>query len=300
VPLFSSNMWEETNEDEANGVEQCRALLDSDQDSSCCCEARSGDNDTKSEEIRSDDVSRFDINHALALMQWLGLLLISWLVTKGTCLAWNLPSGCNPGFKTEGAMEDLQMLLLFGMNQGYITGATDPVRSAYLFNFRVQRGWWFSLTIVVAGPIFSALGQIQALQHSITPGGGYLMISIALICLLLVLGWHLAYTWSWSPNWGSQCGRTDAVLYTISRIAVLLFYGVTVAVGCQFGSKASPYTFHVHHYLIAYALSLFASYRHPVSMAILATSTGVFVQGLGAYNYASFFEKKIPMAVMQM
>ena len=53
--------------------------------------------------------------------------------------------------------------------------------------------------------------------------------------------------------------------------------------------KSATAALHLHHYLLAYALGLFAAYDHWVSLALLALCTGVFVQGLGAYDYASFF-----------
>jgi hypothetical protein len=57
-------------------------------------------------------------------------------------------------------------------------------------------------------------------------------------------------------------------------------------------APSSGYLYHLHHYFIAYSLALFCRFDHVVSVVVLAIATGIFVQGLAAYDFAELFTKK--------
>ena len=97
-----------------------------------------------------------------------------------------------------------------------------------------------------------------------------------------ILGFHFYYAWT-------RDNRSDAVVYTCSRVSILAFYTVTVIVGMLPGNG---YSFHIHHFFIAFACGLFCQYNHWVSLATLAITAGIMVQGLGSYGPASLFTEE--------
>ena len=50
-----------------------------------------------------------------------------------------------------------------------------------------------------------------------------------------------------------------------------------------------PAKLHLHHYFVAWLLSLIATFNHPISVGFLAITTGIFIQGISVYSSASMF-----------
>ncbi len=46
------------------------------------------------------------------------------------------------------------------------------------------------------------------------------------------------------------------------------------------------YHLHLHHLYLGWAFALFAEFNTPLSALTLAITTGIFVQGIGAYSFA--------------
>jgi hypothetical protein len=100
------------------------------------------------------------------------------------------------------------------------------------------------------------------------------------IVVFLVVAWHVAY----ARRVRSPKGVGT---YIGSRAAVLVFYG---AYSAALLLADDPYEY--HHYFLAWAVSLSARFRHPLSAALLGISTGIFVQGISSYGAAELFSSK--------
>merc|ERR1711972_840304 len=71
--------------------------------------------------------------------------------------------------------------------------------------------------------------------------------------------------------------------YVLSRCALLAFYSSYLVVKLQPQHKNSV-VFHFHHYAVGYLAASLAEFNHPLSVLLLACGTGIFVQGIAAYD----------------
>ena len=63
-------------------------------------------------------------------------------------------------------------------------------------------------------------------------------------------------------------------VYLAPRLAILAYFGAWMAALPLSGA----FTLHLHHYMVGWALASFAVFNHPLSGALLALSTAIFVQ----------------------
>jgi hypothetical protein len=48
-----------------------------------------------------------------------------------------------------------------------------------------------------------------------------------------------------------------------------------------YGDTQGGDSLHLHHYFLAWSISLLAQFQHPLSVGLLAVTAGIFVQGIG-------------------
>ncbi|CAM9500780.1 unnamed protein product [Discosporangium mesarthrocarpum] len=90
--------------------------------------------------------------------------------------------------------------------------------------------------------------------------------------------------WAWGERDGDglvvdQWDPRNFQVYIVSRLVVMTFFAVYALLGLE-----SEGGIELHHYSLAWMLSLMAQFRHGISVLWLAITVGVFVQGLGAYH----------------
>mmetsp|Transcript_122593 Transcript_122593/g.308192 ORF Transcript_122593/g.308192 Transcript_122593/m.308192 type:complete len:95 (-) Transcript_122593:144-428(-) len=51
--------------------------------------------------------------------------------------------------------------------------------------------------------------------------------------------------------------------------------------------------FHFHHYAMGFLAASLAEFNHPASLVLLACGTGVFVQGIAAYDHDPIIERPL-------
>jgi hypothetical protein len=54
-----------------------------------------------------------------------------------------------------------------------------------------------------------------------------------------------------------------------------------VSCGHVCGHPQGGDSLHLHHYFLAWSISLLAQFQHPLSVGLLAVTAGIFVQGIG-------------------
>lgn len=119
---------------------------------------------------------------------------------------------------------------------------------------------------------------------------GQWIVSIILgIAVIVFLLWHFSIAWQTLPGVRMVSGGVDIhdssgednplSTYFYSRAAIVAY----CLVYCAF-AFVEGHGWGYHYALLAWMLSLVAQFSHPVSKAFLALTTGVFVQGIGAYG----------------
>lgn len=227
----------------------------------------------------------------LALFTWLCLLSAQYVLTRLVCQL-GIPDDCVPDNQPLEVMQDFQNMFALGFILAVLTGVHQPERFAYLFSFRLSapRGFFFVALFLLSGPGFGALGFVPVLkQISLTSAflqGGMLHILeivVLVIGALSILLWHFVCAFKHNSLKGFFA-------YSLSRLAVWIFYG------CYLGLAASTsdVSVHLHHYVVGFLCATLAEFNHPVSMALLAIGSGVFVQGISAYEAAPVVEKRGP------
>jgi len=93
------------------------------------------------------------------------------------------------------------------------------------------------------------------------------------------LGWHVFFA-------VRHLNLSERVVYLVSRLLVVVYYVVYFLVG----GTSMYQNLHVHHYLIAFALTLFCSFDHGISLLVLACAAGIQCQAFSVYDFASLFE----------
>lgn len=219
------------------------------------------------------------------VVAWVGFLIAGFAYTRLLCI-WGLPGNCDPLTNMEGVMEDVQQIFVLGILLGAIAGVFSPNRFRYIFS---RKCWYFFMAFFVAIPVYSAL--LTALGINVRGGdalvGNQQSNNAAAFVLFsfvstLVVGYHLVHAWS-------RFGRNDAIAYTLSRFSIFLFYMITCTPGMV---TSSVYEFHIHRYLISYALATWCVYDHWPSVVLFGIMTGLFVQGLAAYDYTPLLSRK--------
>ena len=195
-------------------------------------------------------------NETRVNLLWQGLLFVGLLTSRLTCLC-GLPSDCvNIGIK------DIEYLFVYG----YVAGVIININSD---RGAVLRRWWFWLIYIGSGVIFSTIGEIKAMQWSITQNviwTPYIIITITgggVVILSLFFQIALYYRNI------QYCGLIS-LIYTSRTIQVL-----------------SATDLHLHHYWLAWNIMLLCSITNSLyNDILLAIFTGIFVQGVSEYGAA--------------
>ncbi|KAF4729786.1 hypothetical protein FOZ63_001273, partial [Perkinsus olseni] len=202
------------------------------------------------------------------VLRWLLLLVAGYAYNRFFCEKYNIPRDSDR-YTYLGHSTNLANLAMFGIIQAwFVEVIDDPKRSKWIFSFP---RWWFFITFFAASTVFTLLGMLDALSHnSISPSGhldrwnafSTVLTVLASLLLLLIL-WHVWYSIKVLPTY------PDAAVYILSRFGVVCTFGVTfllIHFDDEHNHDDNPVTFHLHHYFIAWLLSLIAAFDHPISL----------------------------------
>lgn len=130
--------------------------------------------------------------------------------------------------------------------------------------------------------------------QELTPGEAVVSIFL-LVLVALVFFYHYFLAWKLLPGgwigWGLASGRVpetspspvreNRFLQYFTTAALITVYVVLFAVFARKEGAGWNY----HHVLLAWVMSLISTFDDPISVAWLGITTGVFVQGVGAYSF---------------
>jgi len=223
----------------------------------------------------------------VALAFWYCLLLTNACLTRLVCHA-GIPHDCHGHLGALRGLHTFDRLMKDGFIIAVLTGVAQRDLFAYLFDLSSEgwfRGLLFLLVFLGTSPVFGSLDLIPSLSaFSLTTGGAQGFLFSVIIGVLVFGGISLVIfhlVWAYLHNPPVACFTYIASRAVIWAVYYMYFH--------QAG-KVSFADFHLHHYMVGYLIAILAEFNHPVSLLLLAIGTGIFVQGLAAYNADDIIE----------
>mgnify|MGYP001198736960 CR=1 FL=1 len=212
-------------------------------------------------------------------LMWGCLLLSGWLVSRLICLC-GLPSDC-----VNIEIKDIEYLFVYG----YVAGVIINIDSD---RGNVLRRWWFWLIYILTGVIFSTIGEIKAMQWSVTQGVTWTPYMIGTISvgsvMILSLFFQIALYYR-----NIQYCITIGLIYIVRAIQIVLALSVPKdkELILELPPKHIHYILHskleIHHYWLAWNIILLCSITNSLyNDILLAVFTSIFVQGVSVYGSA--------------
>ena len=237
------------------------------------------------------------------LCSWLALLMCGWF--------WNKVIGTTTGVPADAVIEwdsvatffDVQIVCGHGLVMGCFADLLNENRYDHIFKSK-SRGY-FCVLFFAAGPVFSLISTLfgfGALTSENTSTLELAVYGVTAIFQILLVGWHLLYAWAVStrvimerrrrqfvsdemvvdPHWKriQPFERNFFWTFLLSRSVVIVYFAVYATKIVHSGE----YKLHAHHWILSWLFSLWCQFDHPLSLACLAVSAGVFVQGCAVYH----------------
>jgi hypothetical protein len=175
-------------------------------------------------------------------------------------------------------------LALLGCAQVYFADLGD-------FHRRVRRvlsSFWFIVVFMMSGPVYSFISGISAIDQAVTEDSDFasaFILTMGLVASLVlgILGWHVILAKRAFRN------RSEFKFYIGLRAVLYIAFMLAYLIIRSEANDRGPAKLHLHHYFVAWVLSLVACFNDPVSQVFLAITSGIFVQGISVYSSASMF-----------
>ena len=136
------------------------------------------------------------------------------------------------------------------------------------------------ITLIII-PAFAIIGEIKGLQTSCSNSSHWPIQSwIAYISVGILVVFSLGY------NVYLSFINNLLENYVIAFFTTIILYVITYFSFVY--TKVEP-TFHLHHWLIGYFMSMFMMFDDPISKALFALYYGIFIEGVTIYSLESFF-----------
>jgi len=193
-----------------------------------------------------------------------------------------IPRDCHERTDSVRGLESMDKLLSHGFILAILVALPTSGRFHYLFNFTKEgnfRGAIFLVVFFATAPIYGSLDLIPALStFSLTSGVHksplfWLLVFALLVGSAVLVLFHIY----WAARYGTWQGFCS---YVGSRAMVISMYVLYF----NESGKYATMSFHLHHYMVGFLLAILATFDHMLSLLLLAIASGIFVQGLAAYN----------------
>ena len=183
-----------------------------------------------------------------------------------------------------GHSRNLTDLMLLGFVQAWFAEIVDtPGRWSCIHTSRWFYGLFFGSILA-----FSVITSIPGFDEAISDDGNeswlfLFILSLLLMGLVWVCVWHVMHAKKTLRTYKDFLGF---VVFRAGTLAALITAYILVHNESTIDGIAK---FHLHHYFVAWCISLIAAFNHKISLACLAITSGIFVQGIGAYSAAAMF-----------
>jgi hypothetical protein len=207
------------------------------------------------------------------LLAWQTLLTMNYVLTLFLALEFTIPHD-REHFVSLQRWKDVKSLWSFGAVTFFLASLNeDPRMSRRLFLvFHFLFPALFSL-ISSTSP-FTSIDTVGALTHNRT---GIIVYSVVLVVISMIIAWHCWYA--------SQVFAQRQAFWSYIGLRAAITLGCAAEIGLMMLDQG-PGSAYVHHYYVAFVVSLWCSFDHVISELTLAASSGLLVQGIGAYSAA--------------
>ena len=254
----------------------------------------------------NDNIQQRYVDENSRMFVWLVVLLVGWVLNKSLATFSPVPPDAVIEWKYIDTMNDLQTLMVYSILQGWLIDITNEMRFNRLFS-TYKKNWWIYGIYICSGPSFGGLSYTSI--PGITSNTDYdstcisVYISLGFVIFVLYI-WHIRYAFnipstnvvnneffdielanisSESQHIVSQPNRKYFWMYLTSRVCIVGYFVMRVVLV----EVSDDHLLHLHHWLVAWLLSLFCQFDHPISKICLAICTGIFVQGCAVYHVES-------------
>jgi len=220
--------------------------------------------------------NKFIIN-SIIIGIFLVILIFGWLETRLMCY-YGLPSDCRKKISTWDIYVDTSNILQKASVLILISNLTVNIK-------KIKRKFIIFLYLClffITGPIFALAGEVPGMQTSLATFtvGFNLSFIVYLSCLIITL-LLLCYE---LYNILKYHGKIYFLCYGFSRFLIVLYYFI-------FSSLLSKqYHIHIHHLYIGFLIACLAHDHKIISGISLMIGSGIMVQGIGSYNYATIIQ----------
>eukprot|EP01024_Parvocaulis_polyphysoides_P038172 TRINITY_DN341_c0_g2_i2.p1 TRINITY_DN341_c0_g2~~TRINITY_DN341_c0_g2_i2.p1 ORF type:complete len:229 (-),score=23.80 TRINITY_DN341_c0_g2_i2:933-1619(-) len=145
---------------------------------------------------------------------------------------------------------------------------------------------WFSVLLVGISPLYSWISNLSSLRHSMADMNKWSvqMMVVFSVGTAVVAGVMLRLSILAYAKYGSR----GLVIYIGSRLLLLGWFFIEIILLSD--NFRQQIKMHLHHYIILWWVGTWAEFEGDmISETVLAFSTGVFMQGVGAYDAAPVF-----------
>jgi len=234
------------------------------------------------EDLGSHRVSRY-----IRTTKWI-LLLLSGYGLNRLCAKLNLPDDAQH-HTWFGHTRNISDLILLGFLQGWFVGLIESdSRWKFLSSSNL-----FLTVFLGTGPTYSLITSIQVIDESVAEDTDFSVPFILSLCFIavIILGfifWHVKYAFT---KLGTTC---EARIFVLSRLTLIGFLGLSYYLIHSEANAGGVAKLHLHHYFVAWTISLFGAFNHRWSAIFLAITCGIFVQGISVYGAGSMFYRDNP------
>ncbi|CAN0128233.1 unnamed protein product [Scytosiphon promiscuus] len=228
---------------------------------------------------------------------WFFFYVVCWLLMQLSCEI-GLPSNCRREYEPMDVLTELPFLLAFSLGQAFLCDVLDSTRFEGL-----SKRIYFPAVVVGSAIITSALMESDGFvdlhePEEDMPAGANVASVLLIVFVGLVFLYHFFLAFKFLPGAVMVSGGVAAPVdgtapsatgnrfaQYVTTTTLILAYVSLYAVFAYRRGDGWDY----HHILLAWVLSLIASFDDFFSVLWLGITTGVFLQGVGAYSFQFLF-----------
>lgn len=217
------------------------------------------------------------IKNTIIIGGYLLLLIIGLLEARLMCY-YDLPSDCRKTINNWNIYENTTNILEKGMVLILISNLTINIKKIV----RKLSLLLYIILFLITGPLFALAGEFPGMQTSLATFtvGFNISFIVYLSCLILItvlLSYELYIILRYH-------GKLYLVCYGFSRFLIILYYFIFSLL------LSKEYNIHIHHLYIGYIIACLAHDNKFISWISLSIGSGIMVQGIGSYNFATIIQ----------
>ncbi|CAM9267344.1 unnamed protein product [Ectocarpus sp. 13 AM-2016] len=241
--------------------------------------------------------SSWDAERGAKAAVWFSFYVLCWLLMQVSCKL-ELPGNCRRAYEPLDVLTELPFLLAFALGQAFLCDILDSERFHSL-----SKQWYLPVVVVGSGITTSALMKNDGFVDTHESEDG-MTTAVNVVSTLLVIVVGLAFVYHFFVAWktlpgavmisGGVAAPEDATApvrsgnrftqYMATTVLVAAFVALYAAFAHRRGDN-----WNYHYILLAWVMSLIASFDDPFSVVWLGVTTGAFLQGVGAYSFQFLF-----------